>query len=209
MRRIAVILAGGRSRRMEGRDKAVVRIGGGRMVERVAARLAAQADRTVISGPHNYGTTLTAIPDAAMGPHGPAGGIISVWRWMATNETGAEGFFSAPVDAPFLPEDLIARLAQSGGPAIAADDEGVHPTFAYWSCTALESAWPAVRAAPSLSLRALAGACRASKAVWPGAGAFCNVNTPEDLAAALARNGEQSESRAESDRIRTAAPPRQ
>ncbi|QBE47933.1 molybdenum cofactor guanylyltransferase [Leucobacter triazinivorans] len=53
----AVVLAGGRGRRMGGRDKAVLRLGGERLVDRaVAAARGAGARRIVVVGPAHAGT---------------------------------------------------------------------------------------------------------------------------------------------------------
>lgn len=187
VRRIAVILAGGRSARMGGRDKALAELGEARLIDRVIARLAPQTDRMVISGRRDYGTGLTAIADEKSGPQGPAAGVFAVSRWMAQNEPSTEGFFTVPVDGPFLPDDLAQRLAACGGPAVAADDGGVHPTFAYWTLRALDGAWEKLHGAPSISLRALATASNAREVRWPGTGLFFNVNSPEDLKAAAIR----------------------
>ncbi|MBB5519322.1 molybdopterin-guanine dinucleotide biosynthesis protein A [Amphiplicatus metriothermophilus] len=179
--RVVALLAGGASSRMGGRDKALARLAGARLVDHALARLGPQADRLVISGPHDYGTGLPCVPDSAEGPRGPVAGIFSLWRWVEANAAEARGFFTAPVDGPFAPPDLVARLAEAGGPAIAADPQGSHPVFAYWTCAALAQAWPAAKDAPSLSLKALAATCGARAVVWPEEGFFLNVNTPDDL----------------------------
>lgn len=161
-------------------DKAVARLGAVRLVDRVIARLKPQADRILISGPADYGAGLEIVPDAPDAPLGPAAGIFSVSRYLR-REGAAERFVTAPVDGPFLPEDLIERLA-SDAPSVAADEEGVHPTFACWTLAALDRANAALAGAPSVSLKGLATMTGARVVRWPGAGAFANINTPEDLA---------------------------
>lgn len=184
MKRVAVILAGGRSSRMGGRDKALAEIGGERLLDRVIARLAPQADRVAISGHSDYGTRLPTIADAANGPRGPAAGLFAAARWIVREEPGTDRFFTAPVDAPFLPADLIARLEAAGGPAVAVDDEGRHPTFACWTLAGLAKAFAHLRDDASISLRAVAEMSCARDVAWPGGRFFFNVNTPEDLEAA-------------------------
>lgn len=178
--RIAVILAGGASSRMGGVDKALVSLGGERLIDRVVARLAPQADRLMISGASDYGTGLETIADAPDAPPGPAGGLLSVCGYLR-REGSAAAFLTAPVDGPFLPPDLAERLA-AAAPAIAADDNGVHATFAYWTLASLERAAESLAGEASFSLQRLAQAAGARVVRWPGADAFANINTPDDLA---------------------------
>lgn len=177
--RTAVILAGGLSRRMGG-DKALVRLGGVRLIDHVLVRLVPQAARLLISGPRDYGTGLEFIPDLAEAPHGPAAGVYSIWQRLASLDPGA-GFVTVPVDGPLLPSDLVERLAAGEGAAIASDGRNDHPTFACWTCQILSAAWPLLRRKPPSSLKCLAAACAARRVVWPCADNFLNINTPGDL----------------------------
>jgi len=184
MNSIVVILAGGQSQRMGGRDKGLVELNGRRLIDCVIERLKHQTDHILISAPHDYGTGLDHIPDAPDASKGPAGGVYSAYQWMLTHEPHAAGFYTAPVDAPFAPNDLIIRLGAGGGTAIVSDGENDHPTFAYWTAEALAAAWPALRGQPSVSLKKLADICAARRVVWPDVASFLNINTPEDLTAA-------------------------
>lgn len=187
MKRVAIILAGGRSERMGGRDKALAEIDGRRLIDHVVARLLEQADIIAISGNADYGTKLPVIPDDREGPQGPAAGVFAASRWVSRHCAPVTGFCTAPVDGPFFPGDLIARLVGAGGSAVAVDDEGVHPTFAYWTIESLTGAWPAFVGRSSVSLRSIAATAKARQVRWPGGGRFFNVNTPAALAAARAR----------------------
>lgn len=182
--RIAAILAGGRSRRMGGEDKARAMLAGARLIDRVIERLRPQADLLVISGADDYATGLDCVADRPGAPQGPAGGVFAIERWLRRHAPGAEAFFTVPVDGPFAPADLIERLAAAGGPAIASDGAHDHPTFACWRLDALDAAWPQLAGLPSVSLTALAGACGAARVVWDAPDAFLNLNTPEDFARA-------------------------
>ena len=181
MKRIVFILAGGKSTRMGGEDKALALLEGRRLIDCVVSRLAPQADRLVISGRCDYGTGLAFAGDEAGSPAGPAGGIFTAARWMGRQEPTTEGFFTAPVDGPFAPEDFIQRLMRPETSAISADEAGVHPTFGYWRLADLADAWPKLKGEASISLRSLARACNAKEIRWPGASFFFNVNAPEDL----------------------------
>lgn len=68
MKIITFILAGGQSQRMGGSNKAAAMLGDSRLIDLVAARLAAQSGHVMISGPQDFETGLTYIPDLASGP---------------------------------------------------------------------------------------------------------------------------------------------
>ncbi len=179
--RIAVILAGGGGKRMGGADKGALMLGGERMIDRALARLAPQADRILISGSHDYATGLTFLPDRDDGPHGPAAGLFAALKWIEENEPEAAGFLTVPVDGPFAPDDLFARLSSSSRSAVAATKAGVHPTFAFWRCDALAGALSVEPAGFGWPLKALADGVHAARILFDDEDAFLNVNTPEDL----------------------------
>lgn len=182
--RIAAVLAGGRSSRMGGCDKALLEFAGERLIDRVVRRLGRQVDRLIISGRNDYRTGLPAIADAPATPGGPVGGVLTIASYLDP-ETVA-GFITAPVDAPFLPEDLAERLWSDEECAVAADGERAHPTFAYWSLRALRRAR---LDAVTPSLTRLCEAVGARTVRWRSPSPFRNVNTPDDLAAALSELG--------------------
>lgn len=170
---------------MGGRDKALVLLGGRRLVDVVAGRLRPQTQTLAICGPRDYGTGLPAVPDRDDGPRGPAAGLWAAARWLEANAPAARGICTAPVDGPFAPADLVAQLSGAGGCAIGHDGTGDQPAFAYWDLGALR---PVLAAAPSgegIALHDLADRCGAARVRFD-APAFLNVNTPEDLAHAQA-----------------------
>ncbi|MEQ1932106.1 MAG: NTP transferase domain-containing protein, partial [Parvularculaceae bacterium] len=124
---------------------------------------------------------IECAPDAADAPPGPAAGVFTVARRLSLKRDGPDGFVTAPVDGPNLPDDLVERLLRGGGCAVAADGEHVHPTFAYWTIAALQATEPAFRASGSPSLLRLAELTGAVRVVWPNAAAFANINSHEDL----------------------------
>src|SRR5262245_37442665 len=122
---IGLILAGGRSQRMGGRDKAFLPLAGTDLVRRALARLAPQCDRVIINA--NHATERLAelgasvVIDTVTGYAGPLAGILAGLDWLADHAPGA-ALLTVPVDGPFFPNDLGARLlavAKSTGAAIA------------------------------------------------------------------------------------------
>ena len=77
-----VILAGGQSSRM-GTDKAVITLGGERLIDILINRFANKVDRLFLSASKSYGTGLDIISDDPAFPDGPVGGIFSVAAALA------------------------------------------------------------------------------------------------------------------------------
>lgn len=180
--RIAAILTGGKSRRM-GEDKALLDLGGERLVDRVIARLTQQVDRVCLVGATDYGTGLPTVADDPAF-QGPLAGLFGIAAWMQEHRREVDAFLAAPVDAPNCPEDLFDNLSQMGGSAMAADPKRVHPTFAYWHLTELARVRSTLEA--SGSLHSLAEAVGAWPVAWPTGAPFLNLNTPEEAQAFLA-----------------------
>ena len=186
-----VILAGGAARRMGGVDKGAALLAGKRLFDHVCERLAPQVGRVLVSGAHAYGAGLAAIPDHADGPIGPAGGLFAITRWLKTNAPDAQGFVTAPVDAPFLPLEFARRLTREAGSAIVSCAGQIHPTFAYWDVGELDAYFKSHNAAAP-ALHKIARSIGVREVEFETAAAFANINTPEDLKQAqaiLLRNG--------------------
>ncbi len=187
----AVILAGGEGRRMGGADKALLMLDGRPLLAHVLDRLRPQVRRIALSAngdPGRFGAFgLPVLADARR--LGPLAGILSGLEWAQAGE--AELLLSIPVDAPFPPADLVARL-------VAATGDGTHPAFATSAgrmhhATAL---WPVALAQPLARflaagmpprVRGFAAAQGAVAVDFPDPAAFANLNTPDDLARAAQR----------------------
>lgn len=185
-----VILAGGAGRRMGGGDKPLRRLGGQPLLAHVIARLAPQLSPLALNAngaPERFAAFgLKVLPDPVAGLPGPLAGVLAAMQWAA--ELGASAVLTAPGDTPFLPPDLVARLAAAREPgqiACAACSGRAHPTVALWP----------VELAPRLAVALQAGQRRVElwareeglvTVAFADETAFLNLNTPEDLAAAEA-----------------------
>jgi len=189
---LGCILAGGRSRRM-GADKAGLALGGRPLVAHVVARLRPQCDALVIAGPTAApalaATGLGVAEDALPGALGPLAGVLTALR-----RAGERFAFvvTAPVDTPFLPADLVARLHAARGDAAivtAASGERVHHVVALWSTALADDLEHALERDGVRRVEAFVARHRAASARWATTGGdpFDNVNTPVDLARAEAR----------------------
>lgn len=129
-----LVLAGGRATRMGGVDKGLVEFGGRTLVERVIDRLRPQVAGMMISANRNieryraFGCPVLLDADEGLEPFpGPLAGMLAGLRaaptpWVAT----------VPCDAPFLPVDLVSRLAASlagSRAAVASVGDLMEPVF--------------------------------------------------------------------------------
>ena len=106
----ALVLAGGRGSRMGHVDKGLQPFRGATMVAHVIARLQPQVGAMAINANQNldaYAAFGTAVwPDDLAGFEGPLAGLETGLRRCSTPL-----MVTAPCDSPFLPPDLVARLA--------------------------------------------------------------------------------------------------
>ncbi|MGH8850186.1 MAG: molybdenum cofactor guanylyltransferase MobA [Casimicrobiaceae bacterium] len=129
-----LVLAGGQGRRMGTVDKGLVPLAGRPMVAHVLERFAPQVDDILINA-NQHATEYAAfghpvIADAIGGFAGPLAGL-HVGLAHATHALVA----TVPCDSPFLPADLVARLAAAmeasdAELAVARTFDQPHPVFA-------------------------------------------------------------------------------
>ena len=194
---LGVILAGGRSRRMGGGDKALLPLAGRPLIAHVIDRLAPQVAALAINAngaPERFAPfALPVIGDSVAGFAGPLAGVLAGLEYARAR--GHEQIVTAAADTPFLPRDLVARLQGGiGGCSVAlaanANEDGRiwrHPTFGLWRVSLIESLREAL-AAGTRKVVAFTDAQACAEVMFPAAGPdpFFNVNTPEDMARARA-----------------------
>ncbi|WP_112311188.1 molybdenum cofactor guanylyltransferase MobA [Pseudogemmobacter bohemicus] len=188
MRVFAVILAGGQGRRMGGADKALLQLHGRPLITHVIGRLQPQAARLMISANGDAArfafTGLDVLPDETA--PGPLAGILAGLRAAQTG--GADALVSNPVDAPFLPPDLVSRLLTAGpGPAFARAGGRDHNATAFWPVALADPLAEFLASGAKPKIADFAARHGAQPVDFPDAAAFDNLNTPEDLARAEAR----------------------
>jgi molybdopterin-guanine dinucleotide biosynthesis protein A len=107
-----LILAGGRGMRMGAVDKGLQPFRGMTMVEHAIARLAPQVDGLMVNANQNIdiyaGFGVPVWPDVRPDYAGPLAGIEAGLRHCPTPY-----LMTVPCDSPFLPQDLVARLANA------------------------------------------------------------------------------------------------
>jgi molybdopterin-guanine dinucleotide biosynthesis protein A len=181
-----LILAGGQGRRMAHADKGLLCLGGQPLVAHVAARLLPQVDTLLISANRNAGVYAAhgkVVPDdPALGAwQGPLAGIAA-----GLGAAPTEWAVTAACDTPFLPPDLVARLAAAvqtaGADAACVNAAGRRVPV----CMLVRT-----RLAQNLRTWMLAGDDRrvsnwlihigCIEVPFDNPAPFMNINTPEDL----------------------------
>jgi molybdopterin-guanine dinucleotide biosynthesis protein A len=190
MRVTGVIQAGGKSTRMGGEPKALMTVGGKRIIERVMAAVAPAVDDLLLvtNTPDRYAFLgLTMVPDVYP-DSGSLGGIYSGLK-AAT----AESAFTVACDMPFLHPEIVRLVVARAGdgdiviPRTADQLQTLHAVYAK-ACL------------PHIEARLLAGRFKivgffdevrvleieeaAVRRLADPAIVFMNVNTPEEFARA-------------------------
>ncbi len=184
-----LILAGGRGSRMGGTDKGLQAFQGMPMVQHTLQRLAPQTGSMLINANRNLDRYsafgVPVIPDAIPDFAGPLAGMLAglaqcQTRWLVT----------APCDTPFLPADLVDRLAL----AIEAEQAeiAIPVTLDADGRRWLQPVFCMMPVAAAASLRAYVDGGqrkietwvtgqRLAQVVFEDAAAFANINTLDEL----------------------------
>lgn len=190
-----IVLAGGLARRMGGGDKGLRLLGGRTVLDRVVERARPQVAVLALNAngePARFaGLGLPIVPDSVAGNPGPLAGILAGLDWAAETVPGAAYVASFAGDTPFLPHDLVARLAAalagSGGDiACAASCGRLQTVFALWPVALRADLRHALVEEGTRKVHEWVHRYRLVVAEFPAAPVdpFFNVNRPEDLAEA-------------------------
>lgn len=133
MRVTGVIQAGGKSTRMGGRPKALIELGGRRIIDRVASVLRAVTDDALIvtNTPDLYASLgLPMVPDV-FPDHGSLGGLYSGLR-----AAPGDAAFTVACDMPFLVPEVARLVIERAGdadvvlPRVGGQFETLHACYA-------------------------------------------------------------------------------
>ncbi len=189
-----VVLAGGAASRYGGLPKGLERVGGRRIIDRVADALReATDDLLLVANDPAAGTWLPGVRHAGdvLAGVGGLGGIHAA----LTHAPGS--VLVVAWDMPFVPSGLLRRLRELGAGADAAVPEsgsrrGVEPLCAWYA----PSCRPAIERCVTAGDRRVVGffdAVRVARLRWAQVAAFgdpewlfMNVNTPDELVRAEA-----------------------
>ena len=183
-----LVLAGGMGRRMGGVDKGLVLLDGRPMVAHVIERLTRQVGAIVINANQNverYAALGYPVVSDSIG--GFAGPLAGLHAGLVAAQTPY--VVTSPCDSPFLPLDLVARLAAGleeaqAELAVARTFAQPHPVFSLVSRDVLPHL-SAFLDGGGRKIDAWYATLRAVAVQFDDAeDAFRNINTPDELAAA-------------------------
>ncbi|HEY6893596.1 MAG TPA: molybdenum cofactor guanylyltransferase MobA [Rhodanobacteraceae bacterium] len=182
-----LVLAGGQGRRMGSVDKGLVDLDHRPLVAHVIERLSPQVRTLVINANRNrerYETFgFPVVADAISGFAGPLAGLHA-----GMNAATTEYVATSPCDSPFLPDDLVSRLASAFAErdldlAVARTFEQPHPVFSLVRRIVLPHLEGFLHAG-GRKIDAWYASLRIAEVRFDDeADAFRNINTADDLAA--------------------------
>ena len=173
---------------MGGVDKGLQLLNGRPMAARVLARLAPQVDEVLINANQNLERYALlgcrVLPDRLGGFAGPLAGLH-----CALSEARNELVATVPCDSPFLPEDLVVRLAEalrdaSVDLAVARTGMQSHPVFCVARRRLLPHLWTFLQSG-GRKIDAWYATLKVVEVAFDDQpAAFRNINTVEELSAA-------------------------
>lgn len=196
-----VLLAGGLGRRMGGGgDKPLKELAGKPLIAHTIQRARPQVAALVLNAngdPARFAEFgLPVIPDPVEGFVGPLAGILAGLDWARAQVPGAGWLASFATDAPFLPDDLVARLVEAvsrEGADIGCAMSGgrTHPVFGLWPVRLANDLRRALIEEDMRKIDRWTARYKVAYAEWPAdpVDPFYNVNTPDELAAAERQAG--------------------
>jgi molybdenum cofactor guanylyltransferase len=191
MKILGAIIAGGKSTRMDGREKSFISLDGATLLERALSRLRFQVDDVIINANGDAArfasTGLTVVEDVLTDIGTPLAGLHAALYYGANH--GFEAVVTIPSDAPFLPLDLAERLVEGGqvtGAAIARSGGQDHYLTGIWTTAMAKPMGHLIASEGLVRVQDFVSKAKAEKVVWAAIphDPFFNINTPEDLAEA-------------------------
>jgi molybdopterin-guanine dinucleotide biosynthesis protein A len=184
---------------MGGGDKSLRSLGGRPLLDHVIERMRPQVETLVLNAngdPARFaGLGLPVVPDSVADFPGPLAGVLAGLDWTAANRPDCAFVISVPTDAPFLPRNLVARLAAemaaaSADLACAASGGQAHPVVGLWPVRLRDDLRRALMADGIRKVDVWTARYRLATVQFAeepgGIDPFFNANRPEDLERAAA-----------------------
>jgi len=186
-----VILAGGRSSRMNFENKALLSLQGRSLIEHVKDRAIHQVDKLLINANRDIESLEALDLPVSADPYGheagPLAGILTGMQWCRNNAPSALALACFPADVPFFPDNVVERLregmnTESTQVAWLSTNGQMQPLFSLWSLEleiVLKEAIQSGLYSPMALILSLSNSVVSFTDYLPGY--FDNLNTPADL----------------------------
>lgn len=129
-----------------GHDKSQILLNGKTLLDLAILRLSSQVDVLCVnSNAKNVSSHVPIIPDTIArfsgSLAGPLAGVLAGLEWAHTLVPAQTHIVTVPVDAPYFPANLVARLRGGSDDKIcvASSSGRIHPVFALWPLTITQS----------------------------------------------------------------------
>tara|TARA_X000000368_G_scaffold279796_1_gene221927 strand:- start:699 stop:1304 length:606 start_codon:yes stop_codon:yes gene_type:complete len=185
-----VLLAGGKSSRMNSVDKTLLEIYGHSLLSIILNKLELDKNKIVLNTnrePEIFKQyKLNIIKDSLPHHQGPLAGILSGLEWFDKQNMDFEWIVSMPIDTPFFPKNLIRKLydetiKKNKLIGVAKSNGRNHPVFSIWHISLKK---PLIKALNS-NIRKIDLFTKTYTPVEvefkSSVDQFFNINTPEDL----------------------------
>ena len=185
-----VIMAGGKSSRMNGIDKALMEINEQTLLS-IAIKKATQQTKYIVLNSNrdpsifkNY--SIKVIKDNISNHPGPLAGVLTGIEWFYKNNKKIKWVVSVPVDSPFFPNNIIKKLYETVVKSkkligVSSSNGRNHPVFSIWHISLMQPLQEAlnnnIRKIDLFTKSYNPATVDFSSSVDP----FFNINTPEDL----------------------------
>ena len=144
----AVILTGGRSSRMGGGIKSLIKFNNKYIFDRIFENLQTQVDKIIINSNDSENLfvkyNVEVIKDSLEGFLGPLAGLHATLEWLNKNAPYINWLVTVPGDTPFIPINLVKKLLDkvknSNHKIVLAQSNGkTHPIIGIWHSNLFES----------------------------------------------------------------------
>ena len=190
-----LLLAGGLSRRMGGGAKFLQMLDGKTLLARIIETLQPQVSEFILNMNIEIGdaapTGIPVVKDSVAGFAGPLAGILTGLEYFQQKQVSSTHMLSIPTDAPFIPADLVSRLAAelegSTRKIVMANSVGrVHPVVALWPIALAEDLRMALVDEDLRKILVFAERYDLTEVKWgeDEGDPFFNINCTDDLEAA-------------------------
>ena len=142
-----VIMIGGKSSRLGGGIKSLIKINNKKIFDIILERIQPQIDKIII----NYNIEdaeiskykFPIIKDVKKGYLGPLAGIHAGMQWLNKNKPEVNWLLTLPGDTPFIPLNLVScfeeKINQDSKIILAKSNDKIHPIIGAWHTSLYKS----------------------------------------------------------------------